>query len=350
MTKCTTRHLLWVPLFMSIGMCWHLNADCQMGKWCAALVLWVMAVMTNKMVANHFVQYRPLFISIFVFLGWCQVADVLSDSWSASHLLWGMTLALSFIMGHRLNALYFQKTAFVLTLLILISLAWPYTRWTLPISIQLFDNPAGEAAALVMGWICALPWLAGVCKRTLKKRGFVFKGIPILLLFLSITVFLCSRSRTGFLAILLATGAFLFCTYGSNIGKLRLSTLTLIGMVSLLGLVLLLYSRNVASADGRLLTYRAMWTLCQQRPLCGWGSNAMEAHYMAAQASTLQTIGEHSEYAWLAGDVVRPFNELLAWCMEYGLVGVCLAFFVVWMMWKSCRKEQRTWMASLCIG
>lgn len=126
--------------------------------------------------------------------------------------------------------------------------------------------------------------------------------------------------------------------------------MTSIGIVSLLGLVPLLYSRNAASADGRLLTYRAIWSLCQQRPLCGWGSQAMEAHYMAAQASTLQTIGEHSEYAWLAGDVVRPFNELLAWCMEYGSVGVCLAFFVVWMMWKSYRKEQRTWMATLCIG
>lgn len=350
MAKHITRHLLWVPLFMSIGMCWHLNADCQMGKWCAALMLWVMAVMTNKMVASHFVQYRCLFISIFVLLGWCQVADVLSDSWRVSHLLWAMTLALSFIMGHRLNALYFQKTAFILTLLILISLVLPYTGWSLPISVQLFDNPAGEAAALVMGWICALPWLAGVCKRTRTKRGFGFKVIAILLLFLSITVFLYFRSRTGFLAILLATGAFLYSTYGRNIGKLRLSTLTSIGIVSLLGLIPLLYSRNVASADGRLLTYRTMWSLCQQHPLCGWGSQAMEAHYMAAQASTLQTIGEHSEYAWLASDVVRPFNELLAWCMEYGEIGVCLVSFVVWMMWKSCRKEHRAWMAALYIG
>lgn len=153
MAKHITRHLLWLPLFMSIGMCWHLNADCQMGKWCAALMLWVMAVMTNKMVANHTVHCRHQLISILVLLGWCQVADILSECWSAWHLLWGMTLVLSFIMGHRLNALYIQKMAFVLTLLILISLVLPYTGWALPISIQLFDNPAGEAAALVMGWI-----------------------------------------------------------------------------------------------------------------------------------------------------------------------------------------------------
>lgn len=129
-----------------------------------------------------------------------------------------------------------------------------------------------------------------------------------------------------------------------------MTALLWIGLVFISALIPLLYSRNAASADGRLLTYRTMWNLCLQRPLCGWGSNAIDAHYTAAQAHALQAMGEGSEYAWLAGDVVRPFNELLAWCMKYGLVGTGLVLAVIWMMWKSCSQEHRVWMASLCIG
>lgn len=350
MAKFFTKHLLLVPLFLSIGLCWHLNADCQTGKWCAALVLWGMVVVVNRMVADHFVRCSHLFISIFVLLAWCQVVDVLSECWGASHLLWSATLAISFTMGHSLNTRYIQISAFVLTFLIFISLACPYTGGQLPVSIQLFDNSAGEAAALVMGWICALPWLADLCRHPRTKKGFHFIITTVLLLFLSISVFLYFQSRTGFLAILLATATFLFCTYRRNVGRLRMTALLWIGLVFISALIPLLYSRNAASADGRLLTYRTMWNLCLQRPLCGWGSNAIDAHYTAAQAHTLQAMGEGSEYAWLAGDVVRPFNELLAWCMKYGLVGTGLVLAVIWMMWKSCSQEHRVWMASLCIG
>lgn len=171
MAKFFEKYLLLGPLLLSIGLCWHQDAGCQTGKWCATLMLWAMVVMTNQSMASHVVQCRHLLISFFFLLGWCQVADVLSGCWDAQHLLWGMTLAVSFLMGRRLNARYIQKNAFVLTILTLVSLALPYTGLQYPVSIQLFDNPAGEAAALVMGWTCALPWLADACKRWRRTIG-----------------------------------------------------------------------------------------------------------------------------------------------------------------------------------
>ena len=42
-----------------------------------------------------------------------------------------------------------------------------------------------------------------------------------------------------------------------------------------------MYARNADSADGRCLIYRSVWSLCTERPFCGWGSDAMQARYTA---------------------------------------------------------------------
>jgi tetratricopeptide (TPR) repeat protein len=100
-----------------------------------------------------------------------------------------------------------------------------------------------------------------------------------------------------------------------------------------------LYFLKKDSADGRLLIWRCTYEMLQDKPVQGFGYGGFKANYMNYQAKYFE---EHpdSEYALLADNVNRPFNEYLLLLSNYGLMGFILFLAFAWFLWKSFRKNR----------
>lgn len=92
--------------------------------------------------------------------------------------------------------------------------------------------------------------------------------------------------------------------------------------VALLLCVGALYSYRTASADARLLIWKAGSTLFLHHPWTGTGVNGFAANYMPAQGDYLANAG--AEERLLASDNMLAYNEPLCLACEQGVVGFLL--------------------------
>lgn len=138
--------------------------------------------------------------------------------------------------------------------------------------------------------------------------------------------------------------------YKAFINKKAIAIVTLPSIFLGIAILYALYQRNPASVQGRFLTYQVMLNMITQRPWCGWGTEAIPAHYMAAQANFLQQAPNMHHYAWLANDVVRPFNEMLSTLLCYGVIGILLMALALFLVWKNSSISSRARLLPLLIA
>ncbi len=201
-----------------------------------------------------------------------------------------------------------------------------------------FDNPAGFAAVLAMGFPTGL-FLFSKAKRIEKYIA------GLMLLVIAIAVFI-SGSRAGVLAIFVSS-VFFFFAGTKAIG--RFVTLKGCKFLSVLILslfvsgVFILYSLKKDSANGRLLIWKVSSEMIKEKPAFGHGYGMFQAKYMDYQAEYFKN-NPHSRYALLADNVKHPFNEFIKLTVEFGIVGlivVLLLFgFVLWKIVKSENKNK----------
>ena len=145
-----------------------------------------------------------------------------------------------------------------------------------------FDNPAGFAASLAIGFPINLLLL-------LKVRNIERYFIGVGVLIIAIAVFL-SGSRTGLLAILISSLSFFFIEFKTfrNIQKLKYFKLlsVFILVISVAG-SLLLHRQKQQSANGRLLIWKVSCEMIKDKPVFGHGYGAFKAKYMDYQADYL---------------------------------------------------------------
>lgn len=181
-----------------------------------------------------------------------------------------------------------------------------------------FDNPAGFASCLCS----AAPFFVYLVKITYLRKiqwvawgGFTFLFIAILL----------SQSRSGIVSIVIVLIAY---SLQQNIFRRRKTIL----LISICVLVVGIYCFDMNSADGRLFIWKCAWRMVENKPLCGYGLGAFEAHYMDYQA---QYFGEYpnSKFIMLADNVKHVFNGFLSIGIQFGilgwlLLGILVAFLV----------------------
>lgn len=194
--------------------------------------------------------------------------------------------------------------------------AWlPPGNLTFPVT-GTFNNPGPFAGYLALVLVCAFSALTRSSNLPVKQN------VPLLLtcLLLALALIL-SNSRAAWLAVVLPVGLYV----GQQLPASRSRSLALkISMVVLLLLlVLFLYVYKKDSADVRLLTWRAGFSLFLDAPLWGHGVGGFASNYMNYQARFLNA-HPGSHFAYLADNNTIAFNDYLRLLCEQGVVGFIL--------------------------
>lgn len=192
-----------------------------------------------------------------------------------------------------------------------------------------FDNPAGFAAVLVMGFPIGLFLLAkaGKVERCIASAGLLVNSIVIFL----------SGSRAGVLAILVSSVVFLLLqpkimSKFKQLRYLKLLSILILGL--LVSGASILYYQKKDSANGRLLIWKVSSKMIKDKPILGHGLGGFQAKYMDYQAEYFRT-NQGSSFKMLADNVKHPFNEFIKVAVEFGIIGLAIVFsFGLFILWK----------------
>ena len=197
-----------------------------------------------------------------------------------------------------------------------------------------FDNPAGFAAVLAMGFPIGLYLQA----KTKEVGRYLASAI---LVAIATAVFL-SGSRTGMLAVVASSAVFLL--FKANvISKLRqLRYYKLLSILILICFVFgasVLYRQKKDSLNGRVLIWKVSSEMIKDKPIFGHGYEAFQAKYMDYQAEYFKN-NPNSKFELLADNVKHPFNEFIMVAVEFGLSGLVTIFsFILFVLWKIMKSK-----------
>ncbi len=197
-----------------------------------------------------------------------------------------------------------------------------------------FDNPAGFAAVLALGFPIGLSL---VTKAKKVKQYLTVASLTVIV----VAVFL-SGSRTGVLAIISSSGAFILLnkTILSKFRQLRYYKLLLVLFVGLfIGGTFILYYQKKDSADGRLLIWKVSLKMIKDKPILGHGIRAFQAKYMDYQAEYFKN-NPDSKYKLLADNVKHPFNEFIKVAVELGIAGLVVILLITLFIFRKIIKSK----------
>lgn len=336
--KYLTQVLISLVLLSSLGICWQKNYDCQQGQYYASIFAFILLFIS--IVRYKIINWGTI-CTFFPIIIWCQIVNMLLLCWNLESIQWHISLLIFFIIGQNLHFnLVFKcigtTCLFVLTIYVLSSFGI-----IMPFTLQVLDNPAGLAVVTVLGWSCFLPKLYLLLTYHVTNIRNILLCIFSLCLFLFISTILYNSSRTGLISLVLSTIFFMTTSFRHNFSKKQSIILLVLGTFFIGVFLYLLYLRNPDSVNGRFLIYRTIIKMCLEHPLYGWGTNALESHYMESQAIILQTVCNNGYFHWLAGDIVRPFNEILNCILCYGFIGCVLAIVPLFFLLKRCSSNRR---------
>lgn len=197
----------------------------------------------------------------------------------------------------------------------------PSRHYAFPIT-GTYENPAGFAAVQA----ALFPFALYICFQNENKRWIrCFSGVTAVLCFVTVIL---SGSRAGVLAICAAaTVVLVFRTKVLSVFKTH-QWLWLTMILTIVTASVMMYRFKASSADGRLFVWSVCLDMIKERPLFGYGIGGIEKHYMDAQAAYF-SMHPDSPYVMLADNVTHPFNEYIKLTVNYGLVGLAMAFFVL---------------------
>jgi len=197
----------------------------------------------------------------------------------------------------------------------------PSRHYAFPIT-GTYENPAGFAAVQA----ALFPFALALCMD--KERNSLIRwlaGLTAVACALTITL---SGSRAGLLAICAAAAVVLaFKTKVLSMFKSH-KCLWIVLIIVAVALSFLLYRVKAGSANGRLFIWSICWDMIKERPLFGYGIGGIEKYYMDAQAAYF-SIHPDSPYVMLADNVTHPFNEYIKLTVNYGLVGLTIALYLL---------------------
>lgn len=142
-----------------------------------------------------------------------------------------------------------------------------------------FDNPAGFAAVLAMGFPIGLFLIV-------RSKTFLLLLLILILVVIGIAGLL-SGSRAGILAVLLSSFTFFLfqTTIIETFRRLRFSKLlTVLVVCFFVGIAIILFYQKKDSANGRLLIWKVTSEMIMDKPVFGHGINTFQAKYMDYQA------------------------------------------------------------------
>lgn len=229
---------------------------------------------------------------------------------------------------------YNKSLFFVIAILTVVLSLWGIGQWLhlLPsprggfLVIGSFDNPAGYASALALGFPFILYF-----RTTQRKTCRIISYIAVALVLWAV---LLSKSRAGLLAVVFT----LLWMGTERMKRIGAKGMAMVLMVFLIAGIAGLYFLKKDSADGRLLIWLVTFRLIARRPLFGGGTGAFAAHYMPEQAHYFN-IHPDSWFTMLADNICHPFNEYLSVFVQWGVIGFLLIGTLLFFLLKAWRKN-----------
>lgn len=174
-----------------------------------------------------------------------------------------------------------------------------------------FDNPAGYAACIAVGFPFCLTYIQNGSG---KLFGIVMASIIVLAIILS-------ESRSSIFAISAIT---LFYLIKRNHKSNKHHLMYCFGiLLSLMILITFLFFLKKNSAIGRTLIWYNTINMIANKPIFGHGQGAFLSKYMQYQGDYFHT-HNNDTFELLADSVTHPLNEYLLLTVEHGLVGITL--------------------------
>ncbi len=197
----------------------------------------------------------------------------------------------------------------------------PSRHYAFPIT-GTYENPAGFSAVQA----ALFPFALALCMD--KEQNRLMRWIAGLSAVACILTIILSGSRAGLLALCGAAAVVLaFKTKVLSIFKTHKWLWAILVLVAV-AFSFLLYYVKAGSANGRLFIWSICLDMIKGRPLFGYGIGGIEKHYMDAQAAFF-SVHPDSPYVMLADNVTHPFNEYIKLTVNYGLVGLTIALYLL---------------------
>ena len=179
-----------------------------------------------------------------------------------------------------------------------------------------FGNPGPLGGFLAISLIASISLF---CKNR-ERKSFYYSMFYIALIILITYGLILTNSRAGWLAALIGFLFLSFHHYSLSYHKKILACL-IVGIF-----IVVLYFLKTDSANGRLFIWLNTWEMIMDYPFGGTGTGGWLANYMHYQAN-YYTQHPDSTYVTLADNVFYPYNEILHFMAEQGIIGfLCLLF------------------------
>jgi len=196
----------------------------------------------------------------------------------------------------------------------------------------------------ILGGFMAIVFVAtlGFPIRNTDSRKFIhripfMKILRVVILFLLFIQLLASHSRAAWCGCLAGCVYFIVCrpngifqrfVQKNSFRKLLMGVVISLSVVALL---VGLYTIRKDSADGRLLIWKVSLEMVKDKPIFGHGINGFQANYMEYQARYFAAHPD-SPFSNLADNNQFAFNEVLKLLVEQGIVGMLLLAALVYVL------------------
>ena len=193
-----------------------------------------------------------------------------------------------------------------------------------------FNNTGilGGFMAIAFVATLGLPIRNTASKRFIDRIPFL-KILRVVILFVFFIQLVASHSRAAWVACLAGCTYFIVFSQGGIFQRLvrtnsfRKLLMGVVISLSVVALLVGLYSIRKDSANGRLLIWKVSLEMIKDKPVFGLGINGFQANYMEYQARYFRTHPD-SPFSNLADNNQFAFNEVLKLLVERGLVGFLL--------------------------
>lgn len=207
-----------------------------------------------------------------------------------------------------------------------------------------FFNPG-----LYCGWLaCVMPiaiWTLFEKKNKFSSFRKISRILAIIYLFLMASVLISATSRSAWLAA--SVGCFILFWQSIRRYFILLKNyvnlkwfLPFVGLIIVAGL-LWMYNFKKGSADGRVLIWKISTDVVMDYPLFGAGLGRFKVVYNEHQSFYFSLGNGSLEEMYLADYVHYPYNELLGWTVETGIVGLILVLLIGQLSFQKWRQFQQ---------
>ncbi len=197
-----------------------------------------------------------------------------------------------------------------------------------------FENPAGFAA--IQSLLFTVPLYCSFKNRINLCVRIVTSSVAILA-FVAVAL---SGSRCGILTMLSTVfiTSYYETDFKNQINQHRWILFLL--LLILLAFIVFLYTLKTDSANGRLFIWSICLNMIADSPIFGFGPNGFLTEYMEYQAEYFAE-NRLSPYSLLADNINHPFNEYLDLIIKFGLFGLAVAVYLLYLLVKTILKESR---------